>query len=110
MAPPRFAAEFPVNVLEATVVARLSTSIAPPVATVDWLLVKADVAKLAEPVPMPPGVANDRVTRSAPPPPQQSDAAVLCVNVVPVTVRNPVPPACMGDEGVYITPPPLVCT
>ena len=59
----------------------------------------------AVPEPMPPGDANAKIKKSAPPPP--IPAAVLRLKVDPVTVKVPVPPVCCGEDGVYVTPPPL---
>jgi hypothetical protein len=100
IAPPRFPAEFEVNEEVATVVGMPSFRIAPPDADVAWLLENVDVAKLTDPLPIPPGDANARIVTSAAPPPEPVDAAVLLLNVVPVTVNVPVPPVCMGEEGV----------
>src|SRR5262245_15779527 len=91
-------------VVDATVVGRLSTTIPPPL-PVAWLLSIVDVLMLAEPEPIPPGKAKAKISMSNPPPP--IPCARLRLIVLPVTVRVPVPPVCAGDEGVYVTPPPL---
>src|SRR4051794_22464760 len=108
MAPPRLPTEFDVNDDVVMVAPRVSTMMAPPLALVAWLLAKLDPEMFTVPLPVPPGVANASWTMSIAPPPQQIEAAVLRVNAESVTVMTPVPPVCMGDEGVYITPPPLV--
>src|SRR5687767_8428537 len=97
MAPPRLPAEFDVNELVATVVARLATA-SPPATPVAELFRNVEVPKLAEPVPMPPGAAKAKVSRSAPPPPMPDDA--FRWKVVPVTVRIPVEAVCRGADGV----------
>src|SRR3954452_8273135 len=97
MPPPRFAEELLVNVEVWTVVGRLSLMMPPP-EPVAWLFEKVDVPNDALPEPVPPGDANAKMYRSAPPPP--TPAAVLPVTVDPVTVRMPVPPVCIGDDGV----------
>jgi hypothetical protein len=96
-------AELVVKLLVATVVGRDSTTIPPPFAAV--LFEKVEVLIEAEPLPMPPGEANAKISKSAPPPPIPAD--VLRLKVDPVTVKVPEPPACCGDEGVYVIPPPL---
>ena len=106
MPPPRLPAELLVKLVVATVVGSDSTMRPPPLAVPrPWLFEKVDVPMDAVPEPMPPGAANAKINKSAPPPP--IPAAVLRLKVDPVTVRVPVPPACCGEDGVYVTPPPL---
>src|ERR1051325_1892121 len=106
MAPPRLFAELFVKLVVATVVGRDSTRIAPPLPVLNaWLFEKAVVPKDAFPEPIPPGDANARMYRSAPAPPAPNP--VLRLNVDPVTVKNPVPPVCFGEDGEKLTPPPL---
>ena len=83
--------------VDATVVGRLSTTIPPPL-PVAVLFEIVDVLMLAEPDPIPPGEAKANMYRSKPPPPMPDE--VLRLTVVPVTVRVPVPPVCIGEEGV----------
>src|ERR1041384_2668696 len=100
--PPRL----PVKLVGATVVGSDSTINPPPLAVPNaWLFEKVEVPIEAVPEPMPPGNANAKTKTSTPPPP--IPAAVLRLKVEPVTVSVPVPPVCCGEDGVYVTPPPL---
>ena len=107
-------AVFEVNAVVATVVGRLSTMIAPPLplfaAPAASLLMNVEVEIVADPVPMPPGIAKARITRSAPPPPAAPDRARLWLKVVPETVNMPVDAVCIGADGVNTMPPPLCCS
>src|SRR5215213_2751513 len=106
MAPPRLFAELFVKLVLATVVARDSLTMPPPLPVPsDWLFEKVEVLIVADPVPPPPGAANPNVSRSAPPPPMPPE--VLRLNVEPVTVRIPVAAVCIGADGVNVMPPPL---
>src|SRR4030095_5101468 len=104
MPPPRLVALLLLRAVVATVVGRDSTMIAPPLEPL--FCEKVQVLKLAEPpVANPPGAPKAKINVSAPPPPMP--VAEFRLNVVPVTTMSPVPPICVGEEGVKVTPPPL---
>src|SRR5215213_5043017 len=108
MPPPRFAAELLLKLVWATVVGRDSTIIPAPFAVPSaWLLEKVEVPIVADPVPIPPGAAKAKISRSAPPPPALGEDAVLRLKVDPATVKIPVAAVCCGADGVNVTPPPL---
>src|SRR5215470_1560833 len=100
IAPPRLPTELLVKLVVATVVGNDSTTMPPPLAVGAELFENVEVPNDALPVPVPPGAANAKMYRSAPPPPAAPELATLRVNVVPVTVRVPVPPMCCGEDGV----------
>src|SRR5215510_4233879 len=80
----------------------------PPLAVESaWLFEKVEVPIFADPVPMPPGDANAKTSRSKPAPPALGEDAVLRLKVDPATVRIPVAAVWAGADGVNITPPPL---
>src|SRR5215470_2974362 len=100
MPPPWLPTELLVKLVVATVVGNDSTTMPPPPAVGAELFENVEVPNDAVPLPVPPGAPNAKMYRSAPPPPAAPELATLRVNVVPVTVRVPVPPMCCGEDGV----------